>query len=121
MVCNWTWQAAPWLIMGCNKKWKSVLDPMNNVKWTVGWTGHFQKELQWGLGVNGKSETLDKTAVTDTTLYFNHAKGNKTVGAEMKYDVGKKAFTSKLGLQLKEDDHTWKFRLHDSGLARAAL
>ena len=43
MVCNWTWQAAPWLIMGANKKWKSVLDPMNNVKWSVGFTGHFEK------------------------------------------------------------------------------
>lgn len=39
----------------------------------------------------------------------------------MKYDVTKKAFASKLGLALKQDDHLWKFRLHDSGLARAAL
>lgn len=61
MVINYTWQIAPWLIMGVNKKWKSVLDPMNNVKWSVGWTGHLQKELQWGLGVNGKSDTLEKT------------------------------------------------------------
>ena len=67
--------------MGVNKKWKSVTDPMNNVKWAMGFTGHYEKELQWGLGVNGKSDTLDKTAVTDTTLYFNHAKGANTVGA----------------------------------------
>jgi len=39
----------------------------------------------------------------------------------MKYDVLKKAFNCKVGLKLDEGDHTWKFRLHDSGLARAAL
>ena len=121
MVVNWTWQAAPWLIMGCNKKWKSVLDPMNNVKWSAGFTGHFEKSLQWGLGLNGKSDTLEKTAITDTTLYFNHVSGDNTVGAEMKYDVAKKGFDSKLGLNMKWSDHTWRFRLHDSGLARAAL
>ena len=71
--------------------------------------------------MNGASETLDKTKITDTTLYFNHAAGDKTVGAEMKYSVDKKAFESKLGLAMKMSDHTWKFRIHDSGLARAAL
>ena len=39
----------------------------------------------------------------------------------MKYDYGKKDYDFQLGLQVKEDDHTWKFRLHNSGLARAAL
>ena len=77
--------------------------------------------MQWGLGLNGTSTTLDKTGVSDSTLYFNHESNGKTVGAEMKYDVGKKAFASKLGLSLKEADHLWKFRLHDSGMARAAL
>lgn len=39
----------------------------------------------------------------------------------MDYDYAKKAFATKLGLKFKEDDHTWKLRFHDSGLARAAL
>jgi len=76
MVINYTHQVAPWLIMGVNKKWKSALDPMNNVKWACGFTGHFEKSLQWGLGLNGKSETLEKTALTDATLYFNYAGSN---------------------------------------------
>ena len=45
IVCNMTYQATPWLIMGVNKKWKSALDPMNNVKWSVGFAGHFEKKL----------------------------------------------------------------------------
>lgn len=61
------------------------------------------------------------TELTGTTMYFNHAKGNKTVGAEMDYDMGTKKFGAKLGLAWNMDDHLWKFRLHDSGLARAAL
>ena len=39
----------------------------------------------------------------------------------MKYSVAKKAFDCKVGLALKQGDHTWKLRLHDSGVARAAL
>lgn len=62
--------------MGYSNKWKSVLDPMANVKWSVGFTGHFEKKLQWGLGLNGKSDTIEKTALSDATLYFNHAGGN---------------------------------------------
>ena len=39
----------------------------------------------------------------------------------MDYDYAKKTFATKLGLKFKEDDHTMKLRIHDSGLARAAL
>lgn len=39
----------------------------------------------------------------------------------MNYNFEKKAYDHKLGLLVKEDDHTWKFRLHNSGVARAAL
>lgn len=121
MKINCTYQAAPWLILGCTKSWKSFMDPMNNVAWSAGATGHFEKNLQWGVLLDGHSETISDTAVKASTLYFNHNSNNRTVGAEMKYDVTKKAFACKLGLKLDEADHSWKFRLHDSGLARAAL
>lgn len=54
-------------------------------------------------------------------MYFHKDSGAQTVGAEMNYSVLKKAFNCKVGLALKQGDHTWKLRLHDSGLARAAL
>ena len=73
------------------------------------------------MAVDGFSPSVAETAFKSTTLYFNHAVNNKTVGAEMKYNVAKKSFESKLGLKLDQGDHTWKLRLHDSGLARAAL
>lgn len=57
----------------------------------------------------------------DATLYFHHATKSVTTGSEIKYDCGTKAFTSKLGLIMKNDDHTWKFRFHDSGAARVGL
>lgn len=120
-TANFMWQVAPWLIFGGTKTWKNALDVMNNVKWTCAFAGHFQKELQWGLLLDGQSDTLADTTVKASTMYFNHATANRTVGAEMKYDVVKKAFNCKVGLKLDEGDHTWKLRLHDSGLARAAL
>lgn len=85
-VMNITWQAAPWLMMGGTKKVKSILDPLNNAKWTACFAGHFDKKLQWGLGFTGTSETLEKTAITDTTFYFNHASGDNTIGSQMKYN-----------------------------------
>ena len=39
----------------------------------------------------------------------------------MDYNYAKKAFSTKLGLKMKEDDHTWKVRFSDNGLAKAAL
>jgi len=39
----------------------------------------------------------------------------------MKYDVASKKFDTKLGLHLHLDDHSWKVRVHDTGMMRAAL
>ena len=120
-TCNTTWRAAPWLILGSTEKYKSILDPLNNITWTVGAAGHFDKALQYGVALDAASPTLADTSLKAATLYFNHASGPKTVGAEMKFDMAKNAFDCKLGLALKQEDHLWKFRLHDSGVARAAL
>ena len=43
------------------------------------------------------------------------------MGAVVAYDFATKKFASKLGLKLPQEDHTWKFRLHDSGLTKVAL
>ena len=109
------------MILGATESWKSVKDPLANVKWALGLTGHFDKNLHWGLGLGGNTPTLAKTTLDTATLYFNKDSGSRAVGAEMNYSVAKKAFDCKVGLQFKHNDHTWKFRLHDSGLARAAL
>lgn len=87
MVINCTWNTGvAGMILGWNKKWKSVTKPMEDVKWGAGLTGHFDKKLCWGVGVNGTSKTLADTKVNDATLYFNHAGAKNTAGAEMKYD-----------------------------------
>jgi hypothetical protein len=54
-------------------------------------------------------------------LYFNHQAGANTVGAQINYDHNAKQWSSILGLQLNQDDHTWKARIHDSGIMRLAL
>ena len=41
---------------------------------------------------NGNADTISDIGISNATCYFNHASGDKTVGAEMKYDVSKKAF-----------------------------
>jgi hypothetical protein len=60
-------------------------------------------------------------APTASTLYFSSSVGKNTAGAQMDYNYAKKAFSTKLGLKMKEDDHTWKVRFSDDGLAKAAL
>jgi len=118
---NFTWKCSDSMIFGVTETWKSITNPMADVKWGVGLTGHFDKTLNWGLGLKGNTPTLENTVLNDATLYFHKDSGAKTVAAEMAYNMPKKAFNCKVGLVVKQSDHTWKFRLHDSGLARAAL
>lgn len=59
------------MILGGTKTWKSVTKPLNDVTWGCGVTGHFEKTLHWGLGVNGSSPTIEATTVKDATLYFH--------------------------------------------------
>jgi len=54
-------------------------------------------------------------------LYFNHENNGNVAGGEFAYDHAEKKFTTKLGLKLAQEDHTWKFRVHNDGLVRAAL
>jgi len=46
---------------------------------------------------------------------------NGKVGAAGKLSFDGVKLTSVLGVQIKEADHTWKLRLHDSGSFRALL
>jgi len=85
MEITWTYHCCDWLSMGVVKKWASVMDPMSNVLWKVGLKGNIEKQLLWGMLMNGKSDTLSDMSIHDTSFYFKHESGNKTVGAEMKY------------------------------------
>jgi len=51
--------------------------------------------------------------------YIGAKNGNNAVAGTLAWD-GKK-LRSVLGVQLNQPDHTWKFRLHDSGSLRALL
>ena len=86
----------------------------------IAFAGHFQKSLQFGTLMK-LANVSGSIQPTHTSLYFNHSNGSNVAGAQMDYDYAKKAFATKLGLKFKEDDHTMKLRIHDSGLARAAL
>lgn len=121
MTFNSTYRVTDWMIFGVTKSWKSIMQPMNNVKWGCGISTHFDKTLHWGILVKGDSPAVESTKINDATMYFHKDSGDQTVGAEMKYTMSKKAFDCKVGLASKHGDHTWKLRLHDSGVARAAL
>ena len=86
----------------------------------VGLAGHFEKSIQYGALVK-MANISGNIQPTFSSLYFNHSAGGNTAGCQMDYDYAKKAFATKLGLKFKEDDHTLKVRVHDTGLARAAL
>lgn len=75
-----------------------------NFVWAVKWNGTQNKE--WAHVFN---------------YYFNFVSGANTVGAHLNYDHTSKQWTSKFGVINRQADHTWKFRLHNDGLLRAAL
>jgi hypothetical protein len=95
---NGTYRATDWMILGFTKSWKSMLSPMNNVKWGVGSAMHFDKTLHFGILFKGNSPALESTELSDATMYFHKDSGDQTVGAEMKYVMAKKNFDCKMGL-----------------------
>ena len=92
MEITWAYKATDWMKIAGTKKWKSVLDPMSNVMWKMALVGNFEKKLQYGMMIDGKSDTISDLTIKEANCYFNHTSGDKTVGAEMKYDQPKKAF-----------------------------
>ena len=73
---NMTYRATDWMILGGTKSWKSILSPMNNVKWGVGISTAYDKTLHWGVLVKGDSDTLETTKVNDATMYFHKDSGD---------------------------------------------
>ena len=103
------------------KKKFNLLDPVKHV------------ESAWGAAVALKdtgvfagllwNTNLDNWKLMNNfvTFHFHTKRGDNTVGAQIGYDHDSKKFTTHVGLQLKQADHTWKLRFHESGLMRAAL
>lgn len=94
---------------------------MNNMKSSMALVGCFNQATQWGALLNAGTSAKGVFAVTDTSVYFNHENAGRVMGAHVAYDFATKKFASKMGLKLPQEDHTWKFRLHDSGLTKVAL
>ena len=101
------------------------MNPVADVTWETAIVAHLNKNIQYGIHLGGFSPSIMETKVNNATMYLHHTsdKWNKGMkaGTEMKYDQTTKKFDTKLGLHMHLDDHSWKFRLHDSGLMRAAL
>jgi hypothetical protein len=99
----------------------SLTDLMGPVQSGVAFAGSF-KDTGVQYGMNWASRvTKFKFDNNVYDFYFNHKAGNNTVGATINYNQDAKKFSTVLGLQMKHDDHTWKFRFHESGMMRAAL
>jgi len=96
-----------------------LTDPAKNVKGELVLAGHFDKSIQWGT--HFKYTYAGAFNPVSQTLYFNHEKDGNVAGGEFAYDYAKKSFASKFGLKWAQEDHTWKFRIHNDGLFRAAL
>jgi len=99
----------------------ALKDPLKNMKTSMALVGHFNECCQWGALLNAKTSDKGAFAVTDTLFAFNCHNAGKVMGAQVNYDFATKKFASKMGLKLPQEDHTWKFRLHDSGLTKFAL
>lgn len=73
-------------------------------------------------GCNAKfSRKGDANTLNNFNWFFNAATETGVVGGQFLYDHAKKSGDAEVGTQIKNADHTWKFRLNSSGMARAAL
>ena len=97
-----------------------VKNAMKTLSTQMAVAGSFEKSIQYGALMKF-GQVSGALAPTTTTMYFSSTAGKNTAGCQMDYDYAKKTFATKLGLKMKEDDHTWKVRFSDSGLAKAAL
>lgn len=99
----------------------NLLDISNNNTFGIGYASAFKDTgLQWGASF--KASMLARSMKNyQYDFYFNHESGDNTVGAHINYDHDKKVWGSKLGMKLKQADHTWKARVHNTGLMRLAL
>ena len=115
-----TWRACANSTFGAEFNGPST-DLLNNSTVGLAYVSYFKDSgLQWGAQMNA---SVLKRAIENQryTFHFNHKAGSNTVGAKVEYDHSAKKWASQLGLQLKQEDHTWKLRFHDTGLARLAL
>jgi len=99
----------------------SLLDIHNNSTVGLGYASFFKETgLQWGASFSA-SVVKQVLANQKYAFFFLHTAGANTVGSKIDYNHADKKWAAQLGLQLKQEDHTWKARIHDSGLLRLAL
>ena len=97
-----------------------VKDAMKTLNAQLAIAGDFEQSIKYGALMKF-GQVSGELAPTATTLYFSSSVGKNTAGCQMDYNYAKKSFATRLGLKMKEDDHTWKVRFSDNGLAKAAL
>lgn len=89
-------------------------------KFEVALAGHFEKTMQYGSLVKFAHKG-GKFGGQHCTLFFNQVSGSNTVGSAVAYDFEKKKYAVDLGLKMDQGDHTWKFKVSDSGAMNAML
>lgn len=94
---------------------------MNNLKTSWVFAGHLQNAIKYGAQISGGTDGKGAFSASDMALHFNHHAEKTDAGAELKYNFASKQLASRLGLKLAQDDHAYKFRLHNNGLVVAAL
>lgn len=100
---------------------KMVCDRVKkDYKFELALAGHFEKTMQYGSLVKFANKD-GKFGGYNCALFFNQESGDNTVGSAFAYDFDKKSYAVDLGLKMDKGDHTWKFKVNDSGLMHAAL
>ena len=80
---------------------------------------NFDNGLKVGAKWDRNVTNYVKFADNKCTAYFNYSNAGRTAGCRVDHDGSK--FSTKVGLQLDHEDHTWKFRFHNSGMMHALL
>lgn len=93
--------------------------------WRLAWASQFKDTgIRWAFAHQGQQNgSIASADWKDSTTQFwaESQNGNYTCNGDISYDWGKHAYKSTVGLRIKQDDHTWKFRLHESGALQALL
>jgi hypothetical protein len=118
-TAHWTWTPCADFVLGGHGR-GNMQSPLTNREMTYCAEATFGTP---GLRVGGKWDSLfNQWKMTNNvfTAYFNYSRNGRTAGARTDYTVGK-GFETKVGLQLEHEDHSWRFRFHNTGMMHAML
>ena len=117
---HWTWNACKNMTLG-GKKSGSFSDMGATNTTTYCAEANYDNGLRVGAKWDFVATNYFKFTDNNCTAYFNYSNAGRTAGVRIDHDEKTGKWATKVGLQLDHEDHTWKFRVHNTGMMHALL